>query len=284
MNHLGTAAALVAGVGLGYGWQAMNPQEPLLQANLYMQNSAEYRAACIQAYAAADVSLRIRVRATKDVLERARFAHDSPEYKRLTRPMAVVMDLDETVLDNSAFQSYLDRTSKNYSEEDWQRYEQTPQDVRRVPGAAKFIKLAESLGVRPVFISNRWEKNRSHTIEAIKVNGISIDGIDHRLILRDEGESSDKTGRRALAEKLYNVLLYVGDNLRDFSDEFAAPKTDANDYTALLKAVDGRKVAVDKNWAKWGGQWIILPNPVYGEFDKLKGTDPHKMLRPSSLQ
>lgn len=273
LTHLGVAAALITGVGIGYGIQAMNPQEPLLQANLYMQNSAEYRATCLQTYAWADSLLRIRARAAKSLMER----------DHSNKPLAVVMDLDETVVDNAAFQSYMDRASKNYTEEDWQRYEKMPTDVKLVPGAAEFIKSAEALGVRPVFISNRWAKSQAHTIEALKLNGINIEGIDHRILLREEGKSSDKTERRVLVEKLYNVLMYVGDNLRDFSEDFLAPPASPTDYEALQRSVEARKAAVDKHASKWGSEWIVLPNPVYGEFDKLKGANPHKMLRSSSF-
>lgn len=272
LNHVGVAAALVVGVGIGYGLQA-NPQEPLLQANLYMQNSAEYRAVCFQTYAWSEAMLRLKVRAAKAEMERS---HSN-------KPLAIVLDLDETVVDNSAFQSYLDRTSKNYSEPDWNRHEQNPKDLRLVPGALEFLKAAEAMGVKPVYISNRWTKNQSFTIEGLKLNGINVEGIDHRLLLREEGKSSDKTERRATVEKLYNVLMYFGDNLRDFSEEFVAPKVDANDYAGLQKAVEGRKAAVDRRWDKWGSEWIVLPNPVYGEFDKLKGADGHKMLRASTL-
>src|SRR4051812_21553251 len=63
---------------------ATNPQENRVLANLYMQ-SAEYRACCLQTYKLAQEKLIARLRG---------LPADGP------RP-AVVMDLDETVLDNS---------------------------------------------------------------------------------------------------------------------------------------------------------------------------------------
>lgn len=270
---LKVGAALVAGIGIGFAIQS-NPQQPLMQANLYMQNSAEYRALCIQTYAWSESLLRVKSRAAKATMERA---HQN-------KPLAVVMDLDETVVDNSAFQSYLDRESKEYSEADWHRYEQTPGDVGLVPGALEFIRSAEAMGVQPVYISNRWTKNQTHTIEALRRLGINVNGIEHRLLLREEGKSSNKDERRAVAEKLYHVLMYFGDNLRDFSEAFVAPSAPATDYAALQKGVATRKAAVDKYASKFGSEWIVLPNPVYGEFDKLKGQDPRKMLKPSSMK
>ncbi len=274
MTHLGVAAALIAGVGIGYGFQAANPQESNLQANLYMQNSAEYRAVCLQTYSWAEAILRLKLHAAKAAMER----------DHSNKPLAIVMDLDETVVDNSSFESYLDRESKPYVEADWQRHEQNPSDLKLVPGAKAFIDAANALGVKAVYISNRWAKNQAFTVEGLKLNGINVDGIEHRMLLREDGQSSDKTERRQLAEKLYNVLMYFGDNLRDFSEEFAAPTVAPNDYPALQKAVEARKAQVDKRADKWGGDWIVLPNPVYGEFDKLRGADGHKMLRPSTLK
>jgi len=270
---LKVGTALVAGIGIGYAVQS-NPQQPLLQANLYMQNSAEYRAICLQTYAWSESLLRVKVRGAKGAMERN---HEN-------KPLAVVMDLDETVIDNGSFQSYLDRESKDYSEADWQRYEQTPGDVGLVPGALEFIRSAEAMGVQPVYISNRWAKNQTHTVEALRRLGINVNGIEHRLLLREEGKSSNKDERRAVASKLYNVLMYFGDNLRDFSDVFVAPSAGATDYEALHRGVAHRKAVVDQHSSKWGSEWVVLPNPVYGEFDKLKGQDPRKMLRASSLK
>ncbi len=265
---------LAAGIGIGYSLQGANPQEPLLQANLYMQNSAEFRAACLQTYNWAEAMLRLKARAAK--ADRVR----TPGAQRL----AIIMDLDETVLDNGSFQTYLDRERRAYSEADWQRYEQTPGDVRLIAGAKEFIAAAEAMDVDVVYISNRWAKNGRFTIEALRMLGINTANIESRLLLREEGATSNKTERRAKVAETRKVLMLIGDNLRDLSEEFVAPSIkDQNDLVEVRAGIALRARVVDKNAEKWGSEWIILPNPIYGEYDKLKGSDPHKILRPSSL-
>ena len=153
-----------------------------LGANLYIQTSAEYRACCLQVYKTAEMRL--------DAIRAA--ANPKP-----SKP-AVVMDLDETVLDNSAFELFLYENNLEYSDELWGMYERDhPGRARLVPGAKQFIKKAETMGVTVVFISNRLEENVQSTIEALRRLEINTNGIEQRLLLKKKGASSDKTGRRA---------------------------------------------------------------------------------------
>jgi acid phosphatase len=242
-----------------------NPQEPVLDANLYMQTAAEYRACCLQAYGWMTERLR-----TKLASER----NDG-------LPPAVIMDLDETVLDNAGFQSFLDREHRDYSDALWDRWEtQYADEVRLIPGAKAFIEAAEGLGVTVVYITNRLERNRAATIEALRHNGLNVDNIAERLLSKET--TSDKTARRQQVEQKYRVLFLVGDNLRDFSEEFVAPRvhTDAE----REQAIQARAAQVDRRRYRFGTDWFILPNPVYGEWQNLLGANPHAQLRPTAMQ
>lgn len=271
---ISTPSAVLAGVVIGVtgvaAYQAINPQLPLMQANQYMQNSAEYRALCLQTYSWAGAILRTKVRAARWMMERA---HEN-------KAPAIIMDLDETVVDNSGFQSYLDREALTYTDPKWLNWEKFEGDLPLIPGAKQFIADAEAQGVTVVYVSNRSAINKEWTIKSIAKAGISTLGIEGRILLREVGKPSDKTERRATVAAKYNVLMLVGDNLRDFAEAgFVAPKVDAKDPVALRKAIEDRKAAVEATAGKFGSEWIILPNPVYGEFDKLKGEDPRKTLR-----
>lgn len=262
---------VVAGLaGVSSGWvasQALNKQERVLDANLYMQTSAEYRAVCVQTYNWATERLAQRL-ATQPV--------------GAMRP-AVVMDLDETVLDNGAFQSYLDRENLEYSDTLWERYESGyPQEVRLVPGAKAFIERAEAMGVAVVYISNRLTRYSNSTIEALKRLGLNLDGIQDRLLLKES--SSDKTSRRELAKAKFNVVMLVGDNLRDFSEEFVAPKLDYKDAGNRAQGIADRIARVDANAHRFGSEWIVLPNPVYGEWQKPLGPNARQNLRPTAIR
>jgi acid phosphatase len=244
-----------------------NPQERGIDANLYMQTSAEYAAVCLQTYNWALERLKQKLAATKN---------------GDLRP-AVVMDLDETVIDNSAYQSFLFRTKAQSTPQNWEVWEKSyPQEVRLVPGAKAFVEAAEQLGVAVVYISNRSTKNQDGTIAAIKHVGLNTEDIAGRLLLRDL--ASDKTPRRKIADQRFNVLMYFGDNLRDFSEDFVAPNLNANDDAGQKQAIADRLAKVQKANYRWGNDWIVLPNPAYGEWTRLIGSDPAKKFRTTEMK
>ena len=225
-----------------------------LGANIYMQTAAEYRACCLQIYKTAEMRL-------DSILTTANPKPAKP---------AVIMDLDETVLDNSAFESFLYENNLEYSDELWGIYERDyPDNVKMIPGAKQFIKQAEQMGATIIFISNRLEKNAGPTIKALARLDINTGSINNRLFLKKDA-SSDKTGRRAIVEAKYNVLLIFGDNLRDFSETFAATKLSENDGAeAYNMVIESRLQQVDESDCHWGVDWFVLPNPVYGEWGQV---------------
>ncbi len=268
---LGRTGWIMSGaVGLAVGYtagQAVNPQERVLDANLYMQTSAEYRAVCIQTYNWAGERLTQKLANLDDS----------------TKPPAVVMDLDETVIDNAAFQSYLDREKLPYSDAIWEKWESDyPHEVRLIAGAKSFIERAEALGVTVIYLSNRVDKHKEATIKALTHVGLNTEGIDHRLLLKTD--SSNKTARRAKAAENHRIIMLVGDNLRDFSEEFVTPARDFADPVNGDIAMKQRWEAVDRNAYKFGADYIVFPNPVYGEWQKLLGANPRGILRPTGMK
>jgi acid phosphatase len=83
----------------------------------------------------------------------------------------------------------------------------------------------------------------------------------------------------------YNVLLLFGDNLRDFSETFLAKKvTGIDGADAYDRAIEARLKSVDDAACHWGIDWFVLPNPGYGEWEKLIRNEPMKRLRPSGMK
>lgn len=255
------AAALLAAFGLGAavapprpatGQVPVAPPEFLpnrgLDAALYVHTAAEYRACCLQAYAVAEERL-------------AAFKTTAPAGK----PPAVVLDLDETVFDNGGFQAAQVRGGRDYDPRAWDLWEEKPDGVELVPGAKAFVLAADKMGVRPVYLSNRLAKNAATVRAALKRLGLPA-VTDGQLHLATK--TSDKTDRRKEVEAAYQVLMYVGDNLRDFDEAYRFADLSRAAGKDLDAAIAARKDRVDADRAAWGRRWIVLPNPTYGEWAK----------------
>jgi len=255
------------------GWQRASAptemQRGLLYADLWMQTSAEYVACCLQTYhLAGDIS-------EQDFKWFRANESAQPAEKRL--PPAIIMDLDETVLDNSTFQTYLYESGQDYSDPVYNKFVSDYRlSIRLVPGAKDFIDRMESLGITVAYITNREEVLRQATIDSLAQGGVNVKGLDDptglRMLTQKHGESIKKP-RRDLVRAKYHVLAYFGDQLGDFSDEFAA----SNGNTAATR-VD---LAAGKYRELWGTRWFVLPNPVYGQWQVvlLKAGNPQQFLR-----
>lgn len=253
-------------------WPASSIQleEPLfrtLDANLYMQTSAEYRAACYQAFAIATSRLDTIVA-----------NHDD------ATPPAVVLDLDETVVDNAGFQSWMQRTNRAFDINLFLRWESHGgPETRLIPGAKPFIQHAVQNGVEVFYISNRSVDHVRETIETMQRLGVAPESEKHVLL---RGDDSDKTSRNQQVEQMgFKIVMSIGDNLRDFDERFKTPAiVDNENAEEIDAAIEFRKDQVDQTRRRWGNDWIVLPNPSYGEWKKplMRGSgDVDRLLRGS---
>jgi 5'-nucleotidase (lipoprotein e(P4) family) len=123
-----------------------------------------------------------------------------------------------------------------------------------IPGAQSFITFAETRGVKVFFVTNRAASEQAATLKNLAALGIAASD-ETVLTLGENGWTSDKTARRAQIARSYRVLLLVGDDMNDF---VATAK-----LTALQRVDLARKHA-----DRWGRSWILLPNPVYGSWER----------------
>ncbi|WP_100260278.1 5'-nucleotidase, lipoprotein e(P4) family [Qipengyuania seohaensis] len=180
------------------------------------------------------------------------------------KPLAVVFDVDETVILNQGYEYWTTSTGNSFSKETWEKWEKTGASyIRPVPGAVTGIRRLREAGITPVFNTNR-EFSPEGAARAIAAAGLGEAVHRDTLFLRgDDGvNSGDKDGRRALIAERYCVVALAGDNLGDFADIF-------NDDA--LAPLERRELAARGDLAQlWGNGWFVLPNPVYGY--SLKGT------------
>lgn len=201
-------------------------------AALWQQKTAEYKALCFQAYNLATLRLD----------EYASASHD--------KPFAVVTDIDETVLDNSPYSVHQGLKGLGYDDSSWMEWT-AKKDCDTVPGALSFFKYAAAKNIQVFYVSNRLEAELDATIANLKKWNFPNADAEHILL---KGGTSGKDARRALVAQRYSVLLFLGDNLGDFSGIY--------DHQSYEK----RDALVRTNASGFGSHFIVLPNAMYGEW------------------
>ena len=240
------AAVLLAAISLSNAFaQTTAPAADLdyqVAAVLFMQKSAEYRALAYQAFNIA------RLRLDEDF--------DKKNLKRLPkterkRSRAIVVDIDETVLDNSPSQARSIRTSRAFNQEDWYAWGEM-RKAKAVPGAVDFLNYVVSKGVKVFYISNRDEVQKAATVDNLIKAGFRDVSAEHVLLRQAE---SSKDARRDAVSAKYRIVMLIGDNLDDFSSIFER------------KSIADRFAATDASRDEWGRKFIVLPNAMYGTWE-----------------
>jgi len=211
-------------------------------AVLYMQKSAEYRALAYQAFNLA--RLRLDSDLDKNNLKRL------PKEER-KRPRSIVVDIDETVLDNSPSQANTIRTGRPFNTSDWYAWGET-RKAKAIPGAVDFLNYAVAKGVKVFYISNRDEVQKQATIDNLVKAGFNDVSAANVLLRVTE---SSKDALRAAAAGKYRIVMLIGDNLDDFSGVFER------------RSVADRFAATDAAREEWGRKFIVLPNAMYGTWE-----------------
>lgn len=171
---------------------------------------------------------------------------------------AVILDVDETVLDNSPYQAELVREGKEFNEATWAQWCRQAQ-ARPLPGALEFTRFADRHGVAVFYLSNRAQDLNDVTLQNLRAQGFPVADDGRFLGLGTvvpgcEQNGSEKGCRRQKIARQYRVLMQFGDQLGDFLD-------------VLANTVDGRATAVQP-YLDWVGQrWFVLPNPTYGSWE-----------------
>ena len=229
-----------------------------LNATVWMQTSVEYRASALQAYHAARVALDAALADRHETAALEQTADPSQ------LPPAVVLDLDETVLDNSPFEARLIAQSTfahpvEYTDRAWREWV-GERKATAIVGAVAFLKYAAGRGVTPIYISNRSAEQgaEADTRAVLARLGIPVAKGEDAVLLRGENgwNSSDKGPRRAWVAARHRILLLVGDNVEDF---ITVPPRD--------QTLAGRDAMADRYADWWGTKWIVVPNPTYGSWE-----------------
>jgi 5'-nucleotidase (lipoprotein e(P4) family) len=171
---------------------------------------------------------------------------------------AVVLDIDETVLDNSPYQARLIRSGGEFNEADWAAWCKEKK-AHALPGAVAFTQFAARHGIAVIYVSNRARDLDAATLANLREAGLPVSGPQAFLGLGTfvrgcEQIGSEKSCRRQLISRHYRVLMQFGDQIGDF-------------VTVLANNAVGRERAMAPYSAWIGTRWFVLPNPTYGSWE-----------------
>lgn len=208
-------------------------RENMMATNWY-QTSGEARALYLQGYNVA----------TQRLKEYLKTPH--------TKPYSIVLDLDETVLDNSPYQAENIILGRGYDSKSWDEWVNMKK-AKAVPGAKEFLQFADKNGVKIYYISDRTESQLEATIENLRAEGIPVQANDS-VLLKNKDDKSGKVNRREYVKNHTQLIMLFGDNLSDF-DLFSS------------KSIDERNAKVEELSKEFGDRFVIFPNPLYGAFE-----------------
>jgi 5'-nucleotidase (lipoprotein e(P4) family) len=211
---------------------SVNSHEYQIGAYLWFQTSGEYSALCYQAYNLA------RMRLDRDL------------QNKHNKPRALVFDIDETVLDNSAGGALDIKNNVPWNKENLIKWMKQRAAIA-VPGAREFIEYAVSKNVEIIYLSNREDELKEDSFENLKAVGFPVKKENLYFLTADKS----KEPRRLAILKKYEVVLFFGDNLADFHQDW-------DNKTSVE-----RRALVDSHKDDFGEKFIVLPNPLYGDWE-----------------
>ena len=215
--------------------EVKNSNEYKVQAQVWTQNSAEYRALCFQAFNTAKIYI------------------DSflSSEKKYDRPLAIITDVDETVLDNSPYDGKLILEDVSYDRESWVEWGNL-EIAEAIPGSLELLTYAYEKGIKVFYVSNRYSEQLESTVNNLKKLGFP-NVSKSTVLLRSDSRS--KSERRNSISSRHEVIMLIGDNLSDFNDEFEVKISEERiNYTNQMRDNFGNKL-------------IVLPNPNYGDWE-----------------
>jgi acid phosphatase len=213
--------------------QAQQPAAPRELGIKYMRDAEEYAALARQVYRMAGEAV----------------TRTAPALGR--QSWAVILDVDETALDNSTYQLERSAYGLPFDSTSWNAWVRR-REAGAVPGAAAFVAGVRQAGGHVAWITNRDAVTKDATRENLQSAKLWAD--DDRLCPQNDAQHTKRArraevvaGRGACAWSgiPMRVLAFVGDQMTDFpeSDE-RLPDTGTD--------------------AAFGHTCFLLPNSMYG--------------------
>ncbi len=251
MKSLRHTLFLLITITYGYSYASEEDksfQEQSMLSVLYVQTSTEFAANNIQTFNNASKALDMALQDktwTAALEQKNNFSSKKP---------AIIVDVDETVLDNSSFQSRTILSGLSYPN-GWAKWV-NESNASAVEGVYEFLHYVNDSDVKIFYVTNRLESFREPTIKNLKRLGLPFDDNKNTLLMRVDENVRDKTERRRNIADDYRIVLLVGDQLTDF----------ISTKEAYVFHSDRKKLA-KKYSDMWGSKWFMITNPTYGRWE-----------------
>ena len=250
---------IAACVMLFSGCAIFNTANNNFNSTLWIQTASEYKANSLQTYNAAIQNIQ------KAMNDSSWTAAIEQKNNFSSLPLAVVLDIDETVLDTSRYQAQLVIEGNDFNSDSWDRW-LAKKEALAIPGAVTFINAITNLGVEVIYITNRECKPREGCDTACPQEQDTMDNLVNVGIINVKPENilfkneqpdwtSEKKTRKEAVVSRYRVLMLFGDDLGDFLPEVKKNITHVQRAELVRKYEDN-----------WGKKWYILSNPAYGSW------------------
>jgi 5'-nucleotidase (lipoprotein e(P4) family) len=220
-----------------------------LNGILWMQTSAEYDSLCRLIYKAAGDAV------TKALADPSWTAALEQADGFAALPPAVILDLDETVMDNTPYQALMAKLGKGFDRKAWDEWV-AKGAAGALPGAAEFLQALKTKSVAVYYVTNREAALESETVANLILLGLPVDPAGENVLSRHEKPDwgTDKSSRRAEVAKTHRIILLIGDDLGDF-------------VSGSRDLPENRIALARLHSDMWGSRWFILPNPLYGSWE-----------------
>ncbi len=245
--------ALVIGlVAISCNSKQETSQDQLLHATLWYQQSAEFRALSYQAFNVAKMRIDMDLMMNKGAEKKA-----------------VIVDVDETIVDNSPYQANVILENKPFSGSTWKAWVELAQ-AKALPGAVEFLNYAHSKGYSVFYISNRKQEGELEpTYKNLKALGFPV---EKEFMVFKTTTSSKVSRRQMVTDKGYRIALLMGDAMGDFNGNYKG-KTNAD-----------QKSQADADHERFGADYIVLPNPMYGKWESATYNNNYKLSEEEKLK
>ena len=198
----------------------------------WQKNSAEYYALCIQAY------------------NMAKYKVDKALNTSSEKPLAIIADIDETVLNNLPYNEMLIETGESFAQKTWSDWV-NKREAMAIPGALDFFNYVKGQEIEIIYLSNRRVENYEPTKMNLISAGFPFDDETIMLLRDDDGNKDSR--RQQLSN--YNIVLLLGDNLSDFNERF------------YKKTNESRIEGINSFQQMFADRYILFPNLIYGTWE-----------------